>query len=782
MSTQSVRKRFPTAAHWGNYVVEVEGDKLVAVHDYADDAHASPIGQSLLDVMDPNCRIDQPMIRQSYLKHGCDSDGSKRGREAFVAVPWDEALDIAAAALQEVKTRYGNTAIYAGSYGWASAGRFHHAQSQLHRFMNQFGGYTASDRTYSAAAGEVLLPHVLGADLFTLFLHTPPWKDVISDGQLVISFGGIPTKNLQVAMGGVGSHTAPEQLRQCREAGVEFVNISPVRTDIPDYVEPQWIPLRPNTDTALMLALCHTIASDDLVDHAFLERYTIGYQRFERYLMGADDGQAKDADWAAAITDVPAAAIRALAKRMARQRTFVTMGWCLQRAEHGEQPYWAAVALLAMLGQIGLKAAGVGHGVGSIHTVGFMGRRVMPFKWGKLPQGANPVDALIPVARISDLLLHPGEPFDYDGKTLSYPDIKLVYWAGGNPFHQHQDLNRLRQAWARPETIIINEPFWTASARHADIVFPITTSLERNDVGFNTFDPYVTPMPQAIPPYAHARNDYDVFSALAARLGFAAGFTEGRDEMQWVREIFADSRRNAAQHNVVLPDFETFWQGDHFSVADQVPEIELLLEAFRRDPQAHPLGTPSGKIEIYSETVAGFAYADCPGFPIWLEKVEYLGAPLATQFPLHLISGQPTPRLHSQLDHAALSRAAKIKEREPVTLHPETAAERGIVDGQIVRIFNARGACLAGARFSAAMRKDVLQLATGAWYDPIDTDDGLGLCAHGNPNVLTRDVGTSRLGQGPSAHSCLVEIEPYTGPDVPVRAFTQPEIIRGRRD
>jgi biotin/methionine sulfoxide reductase len=278
--------------------------------------------------------------------------------------------------------------------------------------------------------------------------------------------------------------------------------------------------------------------------------------------------------------------------------------------------------------------------------------------------------------------------------------------------------------------------------------------------------------------YADARDDYDVFRGLAERLGFGESFSEGRDEQAWVRHIFDQSRELAAGHGIDIPAFEEFWQGGHFSLAPQLPDAEFILEAFHRDPDAHPLGTPSGKIEIYSDTIAGFGYDDCPGHPAWLDKVEWLGAPLSARFPLHLISGQPTPRLHSQLDHSRVSRATKISGREPLTMHPEAAAARGIEAGAVVRVFNERGACLAGVLLSPDMRADVVQLATGAWYDPIDTADGLGLCVHGNPNVLTRDVGTSKLGQGPIAHSCLVEVELYTDPLPDISVFSPPDIIR----
>jgi len=771
-------RRLPTATHWGNFLVDVDDDSIVAVHGYADDPEPSPIGQSLIDSRDRGVRIDQPMMRAGYRAHRRAGTGGGRGREPFVAVSWEEALDRAAEALAEVKAGHGNSAIYGGSYGWASAGRFHHAQSQLHRFLKQFGGYTESDRTYSAAAGEVLLPHILGSDLYTLFLHTTPWADVRDHGEVVLCFSGVSPKNLQVVMGGPGAHTAPGQLRECRAAGVRFINVSPLRDDLPAELDAEWIPIRPVSDTALILALCHTLVVENLHDVAFLARYTVGFERFRAYLLGETDGQPKNADWSQALTTVPADRVRELARLIARRRTFIPMGWALQRAEHGEQPYWAATVLMAMLGQFGLPGAGIGHGVGSLHTIGFMGRRLIPFRWGTFEQGTNPVDSVIPVARVTDMLEKPGQPFDYDGRRLVYPRIELIYWAGGNPFHHHQDLNRLRRAWERPGTVIVNEQVWTATARHADIVFPVTTAQERNDVAFNTFDQYVSPMPRLLPPFAQARHDYEVFSALAERLGFAARFTEGRDEMQWVRHLYAVSRERAASHGVRLPAFEEFWAGEHFSLVDQLAESTLMFEAFRADPERHPLGTPSGRIEIHSQVIESFGYADCPGHPVWLDKVEFQGSERAARFPLHLISNQPAPRLHSQLDFGRVSRATKVAGREPATLHPDDAAARGIAAGDVIRIFNDRGACLAGAVLSSGIRAGVVQLATGAWYDPIDTADGLGLDLHGNPNVLTRDVGTSSLGQGPTAHSCLVEVERYVGTPPAVRVFEPPAIIR----
>ena len=138
------------------------------------------------------------------------------------------------------------------------------------------------------------------------------------------------------------------------------------------------------------------------------------------------------------------------------------------------------VVLAAMLGQIGLPGGGFGFGYGSM---GNIGNPREPIACPELPIGENPCPSWIPVARISDMLLNPGEKYDFYGEKRVYPDIKLIYWCGGNPFHHHQDLNRLVEAWRKPETIIVNEPWWTATAKFSDIVLPSTTTLERNDIG-----------------------------------------------------------------------------------------------------------------------------------------------------------------------------------------------------------------------------------------------------------------------------------------------------------
>ncbi|MEZ5934912.1 MAG: molybdopterin-dependent oxidoreductase [Alphaproteobacteria bacterium] len=771
----------PTSTHWGNYQVEVREGRLSAVRPAGNDAHPSPIGQSLLDAQDRGCRIHKPSVREGYLKRPGRSDGSRRGAEPFVTVPWDEALDLAADALKTTVAEHGNEAIFGGSYGWASAGRFHHSQSQLHRFLNQLGGYVYSVNSYSTGTASVIIPHVLGVPSLQLMMEAPTIEDVIANARLVVSFGGISMKNTQINQGGIGDHTAHDQLERLKAAGVDVVCISPVRDDVADFIEAEWLPIRPNADVALMLGLAFTLHSEGLHDQAFLASHCVGYERFLPYLLGESDGVAKDADWAAALCDIEAERIRALARRMAAEPCLLSISWSLQRTENGDQPYWMIAVLGAMLGNLGRKGQGVGYGYGCIHNFGFAGRKALPFKVGAFEQGRNPVKTFIPVARIADMLLNPGTDFPFDGQTLTYPDIRLVYWAGGNPFHHHQDLNRLRQAFARPETIIVNDPFWTATARHADIVLPATTALEREDFSWGTSELYGSPMHQALDPFEEARDDYAIFSGLAERLGFAERFTEGRTPHAWIEHLWKVTVQRAAEHRIDLPDFSAFWEGGVFRIdPGQVADKTFTLERFRADPEGAPLGTPSGKVEIFSERLASFGLADCKGHPMWFEKREFIGSARSERFPLALNSNQPVTRLHSQYDFGRTSLKAKIGGREALRLHPEDAALRNIADGDIVRVFNDRGATLAGAIVTDRVRPGVVVLPTGAWFDPENPTEAQSLDVHGNPNVLTRDLGTSTLAQGTSAHSCLVEVERYDDTAPRVKAFSQPPLT-GRR-
>jgi biotin/methionine sulfoxide reductase len=765
----SFEDRVLTATHWGTYYVSRHAGRLSKVEPWEGDPNPSPIGESLVSAVQGPLRIRRPAIRQGWLRHGPRKSLNARGAEAFVEVPWDEALDIAARELDRVRRTFGNQAIYGGSYGWASAGRFHHAQSQLHRFLNTMGGYTASTQTYSWAAGEIILPHVIGSTDGLIGNHST-WDTIVEHSGLIVAFGGLPLRNAQVQAGGLGKHQVKGQLLAAQERGARFVSISPLKDDLTSEVDFEWLWLRPNTDVPVMLALAYILISEGRYDTSFVRSHCVGFDAFKDYALGASDGLPKSPEWAAEISGIEASRLRSLAEDMISSRTMIMVNWAIQRADHGEQPYWMAVALAALLGQIGLPGGGFGFGYGSSNGGG---RPDLGFKWAVLPQGKNPIRPQIPVARISDLLLDPGAEYDFNGRREVYPDIRLVYWAGGNPFHHHQDLNRLVAAWQQPETVIVNEHYWNPLAKHADIVLPACTTLERNDFAVAAREDLVVAMKQVIEREGESRSDFEILRGIAGRLGLKEKFDEGKDEMEWVRTIYDGCRAVAGNHAMTMPEFDEFWERG-YTMIDRRIQSAVLLSDFRHDPERSPLATPSGKIEIFSEKIASFGYGDCGGLPRWYEPLEWLGSQKAARFPIHLLSCQPGSKLHSQYDHGKISLDEKVSGRAPIRISRQDANRRDIRDGDIVRVFNDRGACLAGARIDEDLKPGIAVLATGAWYDPLHSTEGGSLDKHGNPNVLTADKGASKLTQAPIPNSTLVEVEPHGG-DVPaISAFDPP--------
>ena len=737
-----------TTSHWGAFRVLTRNNRIIGTEAFAPDPHPSAIPDILPAAVHHRSRVARPSIRRGWLQGG-ERARELRGRDEFVELPWDEALDITAAELKRVIVEHGNDSIFGGSYGWASAGRFHHALGQVHRFLNVNGGYVSSVASYSTAAAQAIIPHIFGINFLKLYwAFQNAWPTIAQHTETLVMFGGINPKNSQVSMGGVTHHETDGWFKEFARSGMRRINISPQSTDTPAGAE--WLAIIPGTDTALMLGIAHALETEGLVDRAFIERCCTGYERFLDYLRGQSDGVAKTPEWAAQICGIDSESIRQLARDMAATRTLITVSWSLQRAQNGEQPYWMAATLAAMLGQIGLPGGGIGYGYGAIGGVGVSVKRLQGLTF---PQGDNAVSDSIPVARIADMLLNPGQPYDFNGERRNYADIRLVYWCGGNPFHHHQDLNRLEQAFRQPETIIVHEPWWTATAKRADIVLPATTPYEREDIGRAMGDSYLFHMPRLIDPVGEARDDYEIFSALARQLGLEQEFTLGRSAEDWLLHLYDEFRQLTRADGIDLPDFEELKRRNWIDLPVRGAEFATTPFAdFRANPDAAPLATPSGRIEIFSETIAGFGYDECPGHPCWRAPDEWLGAELAARYPLHLVSPQPGDKLHSQMESAIADQPGARP--AAIEINPADASARRLDDGDLVTVFNERGACQARAHVSDAIRPGVVSLSTGAWYDP----DGDGTDTQGNPNVLTRDLGTSRIGQGSSAHTALVEV------------------------
>jgi biotin/methionine sulfoxide reductase len=764
-----VSRKQETSAHWGTYLVEVSanGRDIVAASAHPDDPDTAPAIGNVADAHRHRSRVARPSVRRRWLEGGPGPDASRGDpREEYVEVGWDTALGLLARELERVRSAFGNQAIFGGSYGWGSAGRLHHAQSQLHRFLNTIGGYTRSVNDYSRGASMVLLPHLIGPQA-TLDLRYKPtsWADVTEHTDLLVSFGGMRRSNTWVVPGGHARHVG-SGLASAAGRTTQVVALSAQRDDVFADLGAEWVGVMPATDTAAMLALIHVLVVDGLADDEFLATHTVGADAVRRYVLGEADGVPKTPEWAEEISRTPARVIRELAHRMAAGRTLVNVVYSLQRGERGEQAVFAGLTLAAFLGQIGLPGGGFSHGFGSMgdYGVGIAGTRLPT-----LPQGSNPVPDFIPCARISDLLLRPGEEIPYDGRKLPLPETKVAYWAGGNPFHHHQDLRRLRRALSTLDTLVVHETHWTPTARHADVVLPVASTLERDDIAAGAGDSRLRAVPRAVPPHGEAREEMWIYTELADRLG--ADFAEGLDSRQWLERIYEQWR--VTPGSPPAPRFEEFWR-DGGVALPQEPYRDTVFAAFRADPAAHPLQTPSGRIELFSETVAGFGLPDIAGHAQWREPTQWWNSPLAKEFDLHLLCNQPTHRLHSQLDMGAASQSTKVAGREPLRLHPADAAARGLADGDVALVRSSQGSLLAGVVVTDALLPGVAQMHTGAWFDPSAPE--VADCVNGNVNVLTRDVGTSTLTQGTSGAHVLVAVTRYDGPVPPVRAYEPPPL------
>lgn len=752
-------------AHWGAFRAEVSGGKILRVLPFAGDPSPSPMLAGMVQAIHAPNRVARPSVRASWLRYGPRQNTEGRGSEPFVEISWDQAIHLVSQELLRIREAHGNNAIFAGSYGWASAGAFHHPKTHLHRCLAPFGGWTGQVNNYSYGAAMALLPHVLGG-LEAVAGPLTDWDSIAAETGLFVAFGGLRMSNSQVVSGGGVDRSTLPHLRRALASGTRFVSISPLADDMPRELNAQWIAIKPGTDTALILALCHQMLAQGCADMAFLARYTVGFDRLHPSLHD------KTPEWAETVTGVPAATIRTLARDIASHRTMLSASWSLQRADHGEQTYWALIALAAMVGQIGLPGGGFGFGYGSMGGMG-NSRQAMPVP--RIPAQPNPTQLDIPVARVADLLLKPGQKLAYNGSDITLPDIQMVYWAGGNPFHHHQDLNRLRGALLRPKTIVVHEPWWTPMAKFADIVLPATTPWEREDIGASSKDRYIIRMDKLVDPVGCARNDFDIFSDIAEALGHDDVFTQKRDTSGWLAHLYNKARSDAAKLGIDVPEYDAFQENGHVVIA-RPERPHIMFESFRNDPDAHPLRTPSGKIEIASERVAGFGYEECPGYPVWIEPREWVNKASIEGDALHLLTNQPASKLHGQLDFSSLSESDKLKGREPLRMNPVDAEARGIGSADLVRVFNARGSCISAAVLDASVMPGVVQMCTGAWYDPDSSDPSAPLEKHGNPNVLTPDRGTSRLGQGCSAQSTLVQVERVASAP-PVTAFELPEFV-----
>lgn len=771
-----------TGAHWGILKATIKDGKVVSSQNALSSAIKNPFHATIPDLIYAPTRIKYPMVRKSYLENPASPKPELRGADEWVRVSYDEAIALIAKELKTTYKQKGKESVFAGSYGWKSSGNLHNARILLQRFMGMAGGYVGVTGDYSTGASQVIMPYVVGS--IEVYEQQTSYPLVLEHSQVIVIWGADPIATLRNAWT-TNEGTGLEFFAELKKSGKTIISIDPVRNMTCEYLDAEWIAPLPNTDVALMCGIMHTMLKNEQYDKDFLQNYTTGFDKFKAYLLGEDDGVAKDSTWASKICGISSAKIESLAKLFFTHRTMFMSGWGMQRAHHGEQPHWSLVTLACMVGQIGLP--GGGFGLSYHYSNGGSPTAVAPVVGGInlgnvssggaewLMQGS---DNNFPLARVSEALLNPGKTIQHNGKNITYTDIDFIYWAGGNPIVHHQDTNTFIKAWQKPRTVVVNEIYWTPTARYADIVMPITTSYERNDISMSGdySNLHIVPMKQLVEKQFESVDDYKVFCDLAKAFGVYDKFSEGKGEMQWLEEFYNQAVQQASGLMVEMPEFKKFWE-------DNTPlKFEVSTEAegfvrygdFREDPILNPLGTDSGLIEIYSSKIAGYGYKDCPAHPTWLEPIEWLGSD-NKEAEFALITSHPALRLHSQCANTSLRKSYAVADKEPIWINTKDATRKGIKNGDVVKVSNKRGAILAGAYVTDSIKEGVVRVCEGAWYDPEDAGTIGSICKNGSPNVLTIDIPTSPLANGNCAHTSLVNIEKYDGEIKPLSVFEAPQ-------
>lgn len=774
-----------TGSHWGAFRAHIYAGKVQEIKPLELDKNPTEMLNGIKGIIYSPSRVRYPMVRLDWLKkHKYSAD--TRGNNRFIRVTWDEALDLFYRELERIQKDYGPWALHAGQTGWNQTGSFNNCTAHMQRAVGMHGNFITKVGDYSTGAGQTIMPYVLGST--EVYAQGTSWSEILENSDNIVLWANDPVKNLQVGWN-CETHESFKYLAQLKEkvakGEINVLSVDPVKNKTQRYLENDHLYINPLTDVAFMLAVAHVLYNENLYDKKFIDTYCLGFEEFIQYVQGkTKDKVEKTPEWAAAICGVKADKIREFARMLVSGRTQILMGWCIQRQEHGEQPYWAAAVVAAMVGQIGLPGGGIsyGHHYSSIGvpSTGFAGPggfprnldRGMKPKWDN--NDFNGYSRTIPVARWIDCLLEPGKEINYNGGKVKLPDFKMMVISGCNPWHHHQDRNRMKKAFRKLQTVVTIEFAWTATCRFSDIVLPACTQWERNDI--DVYGSYsnkgLIAMHRLVDPLFQSKPDFQIMSELTQRFGRREEYTRGMSEMEWIESLYNDCKK-ANEGKFEMPEFNEFWEKSVLDFGEGKPWVRHA--DFRKDPELNPLGTPSGFIEITSRKIGRYGYEHCQEHPMWFEKSERShGGPGSDKYPFWLQSCHPDKRLHSQMCESEEFRATyAVQGREPVYINPADAKAKGIKDGDLVRVFNGRGQLLAGAVLTDSYPRGVIRIEEGAWYGPLNEKEGA-ICTYGDPNTLTQDIGSSELAQATSANTCIVDFEKFTGKVPPVTSFGGP--------
>ena len=674
----------------------------------------------------------------------------ERGSGEFERISWDEAIDIIAENYRRVLDTYGPEAV---TMAPATGVIAQNIRDFLMRFININGGFLTLSGGYSAAQTKDALTYVYGK-------RTGNLTSDLANSKLIVLFGDNFAENRTSGAGNTW-----HMINAIEQGGARVVVIDPRFTPSAATHADQWIPIRPGTDAALVDAMAYVMITEDLVDQDFLDTYCIGYDEdtlsegapagasYKSYILGKGaDGTPKTPAWAADITRVPQQTIIDLAREIATTKPCaVVQGLGPQRQINGEQTTRAICMLPILTGNVGVSGGGTGSICGAYTLPGV-----------SVPTGENGVKAKIPTYMWPDAVK--------DGPALTKlnanvkgvdqltQSIKFIWNHAGNSLtNQHGYINELHDILRDEslcEFIVTWETMLTDSAKYSDIVLPDLMAVEQPSIASGEYcgnmGYLIVGQPATSAKYER-KTLYESLTLLAEKMGCKEEFTEGRDEAGWLEYLYNQAR----EEDEGLPTYEEMLeQGVYRRASDKKA---VAFESFREDPEANPLETDSGKIEIYSAKLADIAATwELPEgdviTPLHVYAPQACGYddPLTAKYPLQMIGYHERGHVHSSYTQVELLQAANDHR---FWINTKDAAERGIADGDLVRVYNDNGAVELRAKVTDRILRGVTALGEGMWFKADEEGVDVGSCI----NTLTTHH-PSPLAKATPAHTNLVEV------------------------
>jgi len=675
----------------------------------------------------------------------------KRGEGKFARISWDEAVDRVAGEMSRVKGKYGNSAMFV-PYGTGGYSQITGRQT-AQRLMNLFGGSLGFYNSYSWASISAATPTVYGTSV------TGNQRQDWLNSKYILMWSWNPAE----ARDGTNSEYF---IRMARERGARTVCVDPRMSPSAVSLADEWVPIRPGTDAAMMSAMAHVMVTEDLYDREFVRTHCVGFdetqmppgcegeESYRDYILGTRDDTPKTPEWAERITGVARATIARIAREYATTKPAVLyQGYGMQRRAYGEQVVRAGCVLAAITGNVGIPG-------GWASGIALQAPDGGPL-WIVFPIGHNPVKASIPSFLWSEAVLHGkgmGPEDGVVGVDRLDNDIKLIYAVASNCLvNQHANINRtagILRDEDRLEFLVVQDNFLTPTGRFADILLPACTQFETWGVedGWKYGDEVLL-MPKIVEPPFETKSDYAICAEIARKLGIGGAYTKGRDERGWVEWALDRYRKTRFPG---LPSLDEFERSNAGVYSVPVTKPAVAFEDFRRDPVGHPLPTPSGKIEIFSQKLFDLKkLATIPAVPKYIQEWESPFGPEAAKYPLQAVGHHGLARVHSTLDNVDW-----LNEAFPQRLfiNPLDAGPRSIKDGDAVRVFNERGATVVPCRLTPRIMPGVVTLPQGAWWTP----DEKGTDQRGSINVLTSERWTP-FAFGNAQHTIMVQVEKAKG-------------------